>query len=78
MWKHVAMDNKEDDTIQFEFRVVRTFQSTMEAIRIRRVGEQNVLNSLVPAYNRCSLSRLVIQHNNKIIEGTYTIDKSKE
>ena len=70
MWKHMETVHGGVSTPDFSFKVVKTFQSALmrqvaEAVRIEKVGK--VLNSK-GMYNRCSLPRLTVQQNDKIVE----------
>ena len=64
MFKHAMNDHPGETKPEFQFKVIKTFQSALdrqisEAVRIRRRGE-SVLNSK-GVYNRCSLPRLVVE-----------------
>ena len=61
--------------VKFKFKVERTFHSALtrqiaEAVRIRRVGEDKILNSK-GVYNRCRLPRLMMEEfsNEKVKAG---------
>ena len=59
-----------EKTPDFSFKVIKTFQSALmrqvsEAVRVERRGK--VLNSK-GIYNRCSLPRLTVQQNDKVVE----------
>lgn len=70
MWKHMQDAHAGEKTPDFSFKVIKTFQSALmrqvsEAVRVEKRGK--VLNSK-GIYNRCSLPRLTVQQNNKVVE----------
>ena len=70
MWKHMEGAHAGEKTPDFSFKVIKTFQSALmrqvsEAVRVERRGK--VLNSK-GIYNRCSLPRLTVQQNDKVVE----------
>ena len=74
MLKHAMEEHPGEIRPSFKFKVTRTFQNAMkrqisEAVRIRRVENSDVtiLNSK-GVYNRCSLPRLVVEVNSKVLQ----------
>ena len=70
MWKHMENVHHGEKTPDFSFKVIRTFQSALmrqvsEAVRVEKRGK--VLNSK-GIYNRCSLPRLTVQQNDRVVE----------
>ena len=67
MVKHMTVHHQSEDKPQFIMKPIKYFRTALsrqvaEAVRIRRRGgEDNVLNSKAE-YNRCTVSRLTIQH----------------
>ena len=66
MFKHATNEHPGEPKPKFQFKVVKTFQSSLmrqvsEAVRIRRRGD-SILNSK-GVYNRCSLPRLVVEQD---------------
>ena len=79
MWKHMEDAHAGEKSPDFSFKVIKTFQSALmrqvsEAVRVERRGK--VLNSK-GIYNRCSLPRLTVQQNDKMVEPDVVEDESR-
>ena len=80
--KHQQANHNGNPDATFQFRVAATFQSALtrqitEAVMIRRLGEENTLNSK-GMFNRCSLPRLTVQDDRKGNQEAATKDNSLE